>query len=129
MMSKQTVFACLTVLAVAACVGSALALPPFDKEWKGKYLEGNKNEAFVKAVGEAKCNVCHDPASKSKKDHNVYGKVVKKYLTKNDYNKIKGDKAAAVKYILEGLDKAAAEKDGSGKTYGDKIKAGELPSG
>jgi hypothetical protein len=127
-MRKQYVIGWLTALALVALVGSTLALPPFDKEWKGKYVEGNKNEGFVKAAGEAKCNVCHDPATKSKKDHNVYGKVVKKYLTKNDYNKIKGDKEAALKYILDGLDKAAAEKDGNGKTYGDKIKAGELPS-
>lgn len=119
----------MMVLALVALAGPAIALPPFNKEWMGRYVEGNKNEAFVKAVGVAKCNVCHDPNSKSKKDHNTYGKVVKKYLTKADYDKIKTDAAASKKYILEGLDKAEAEKGADGKTYGDKLKEGKLPGG
>ena len=115
------------VLTLVLLAVPAIALPPFNKEWTGKYVDGNKNEAFVKAVGEAKCNVCHDPASKSKKDHNVYGKAVKKYLTKADYNKVKGDEAVARKYILEALEKAEAEKGTDGKTYGEKLKEGKLP--
>jgi hypothetical protein len=122
LVTRSVVALTLVVLAIPA-----IALPPFNKEWTGKYVEGNKNEAFVKAVGEAKCNVCHDPASKSKKDHNVYGKVVKKFLTKADYNKVKGDEAVAKKYILEALLKAEAEKAADGKSYGEKLKEGKLP--
>jgi len=123
---KVTRWVAVTILCL--CVAPAMALPPFNIQWKAKYVEGNKNEAFVKAVGTANCNVCHDPKTKSKKDHNDYGKAVKKFITKAQYDKIKGDMDAAKKYIAEGIDKAAAEKAPDGKTYGDRIKEGKLPS-
>jgi hypothetical protein len=115
----------LGLVAVAWCVSSASALPPFNKEWTGKYVEGNGNAKFVEAVSTAKCNVCHEGTSK--KQHNAYGKVVQKFLSKAKYNEIKDDEAAAKKYILEGLQKAEAEKNGSGKTYGEILKGGSLP--
>lgn len=117
----------LGLAAIAVCASSASALPPFNKEWTSKYVEGNGNVKFVEAVGTAKCNVCHEGTSK--KDHNTYGKVVKKYLTKAKYNAIKEDEAAARKYILEGLQKAEGEKNGGGKSFGEEIKAGHLPGG
>jgi tRNA U54 and U55 pseudouridine synthase Pus10 len=128
-MKKLVVTLCLAALSAAVLVSPALALPPFSKEFTGKYVEGNKNGAFVKAVGEAKCNVCHDAASKSKKDKNEYGKVVGKFLSKADFDKVKTDMEAAKKFIQEGLAKAEAEKTADGKTYGERIKAGTLPSG
>ena len=126
-MKKVCVTVVLGLMAVAFCVQSASALPPFQKEWKAKYTDGNSNAAFVAAVETAKCNVCH--TGTSKKDHNEYGKVVKKFLTKAKYNEIKEDAEAAKKYILESLTKAEAEKGASGKTYGEMLKAGELPGG
>jgi hypothetical protein len=125
-MKKVCICLVLAAGAVAMSVPSASALPPFNKEWMARYVEGNGNAKFVAAVTEVKCNVCH--MGTSKKDHNEYGKVVKKYLTKAKYNEIKEDEAAAKKYILEGLQKSEAEKNGSGKTYGEMLKAGQLPS-
>jgi hypothetical protein len=124
---KKVVCIVLSLLAVALAVQSASALPPFNKEWTGMYVEGNGNPKFVEAVGTAKCNVCH--MGTSKKDRNDYGMAVSKFLTKAKYNEIKDDEAAAKKYILEGLEKAAAEKNGGGKSYGEMIKSGELPGG
>jgi hypothetical protein len=115
----------LGLIAAAVCVQSASALPPFNKEWTAKYVEGNGNAKFVEAVSTAKCNVCHEGTSK--KQHNAYGKVVQKFLTKTKYNEIKEDEAAGKKYILEGLQKAEAEKSPSGKTYGELLKGGTLP--
>lgn len=126
-MKKFVVAFCLAAFSAAVVASPALALPPFSKEFTAKYVEGNKNEAFVKAVGEAKCNVCHDAASKSKKDKNEYGKAVGKFLTKADFEKVKTDMAAAKKFIQEGLAKAEAEKSSGGKSYGELIKAGMLP--
>jgi hypothetical protein len=126
-MKKVCVTVILGFVAVAFCVSSASALPPFQKEWKAKYTEGNSNTAFVEAAEAAKCNVCH--MGTSKKDHNEYGKMVKKYLTKAKYNEIKEDTEAAKKYIAESLLKAEAEKNGAGKTYGEMLKAGEPPFG
>lgn len=122
----KTVRICLIVAVVgyALCVHSASALPPFNKEWMAKYKEGNSNGKFVEAIETAKCNVCHK--GMSKKDHNEYGKVVQKFLKKAKYNEVKDDEAKAKQYILDGLQKAEAEKGPGGKTYGDLLKAGEL---
>lgn len=128
-MKKSVVSFCLVAFAATLLARPALALPPFSAVWKVKYVEGNKDEKFLAAVDSAKCNVCHDAASKSKKDKNEYGKAVGKYLTKAEYDKVKADMEAAKKFIQEGLAKAEAEKNGSGKTYGEMLKAGTLPSG
>lgn len=124
-MKKVCASLMLGLVMIGWSANSASALPPFNKEWTAKYVEGNSNAKFVEAVGTAKCNVCH--AGTSKKEHNEYGKAVKKYLTKAKYTEIKEDEAAGKKYILESLQKAEAEKNGSGKTWGELLKAGTLP--
>jgi hypothetical protein len=126
-MKKVCVMFVLGCVALALSVSPAMALPPFNKEWQATYVEGNSNASFVDAAGTAKCNVCH--MGKSKKDKNEYGKAVGKYLTKDEYNKIKSDADAAKKYIAAGLEKAAGEKSSSGKTFGELIKMGQLPGG
>src|SRR6476620_10948197 len=106
---------CLTLvcsaLLLALGISSASALPPFDKEWKAKYLPDSAPAALKEAAGTAKCNVCHEGASK--KMHNAYGKAVKKYLTKADFDAVKTDPEKSKKYILEGLEKSEAEKSAS----------------
>lgn len=113
------------LLVVALMASQASALPPFNKEFAAKYVEGNSNAAFVEAVGTAKCNACHEGTSK--KNKNAYGKAVAMFLTKAEFEKVKADADAAKKYIDEGLEKAAAEKSASGKTYGELIAEGKLP--
>ena len=120
-MKKVCVCLVLALIGLGFSFQSASALPPFNKEWVGKY-----NTPEKAAYTEAKCNVCH--AGESKKMKNEYGKVVGKFLTKAKYNEIKEDEAAAKKYIAEGLAKAEAEKAASGKSYGEMLKAGELPA-
>ena len=95
-------------------VGTASALPPFDKEWKAKYLPDTAPASLKEAAGTAKCNVCHEGTSK--KMHNAYGKAVKKFLTKADFEAVKADPDKSKKYIDEGLDKAEAEKSAGGKS-------------
>jgi hypothetical protein len=124
-MKKVCVSLVLGLVVIGWGANSASALPPFNMEWKAKYVEGNGNASFVEAVNTAKCNVCHQGTSK--KEHNEYGKAVKKYLTKAKYTEIKEDEAAGKKYILESLQKAEAEKSTSGKTWGEMLKAGTLP--
>ena len=74
------------MVGIGLSMRSASALPPFNKEWMGKYKEGSNNAKFVEAVDTAKCNVCH--AGESKKMKNDYGKAVGKFLTKAKYNEI-----------------------------------------
>ena len=119
---------CVTLLGlflVTLAVGTASALPPFDKEWKAKYLGDSAPAALKEAAGTAKCNVCH--MGTSKKEHNAYGKAVKKFLTKADFEAVKADPEKSKKYIDEGLTKAEAEKSAGGKTYGELIKEGKAP--
>jgi len=123
-MKKVCVCVVVCLIGLAWSMQSASALPPFNKEWVAKYNQGEKNAAF----NEAKCNVCHVP-DENKKMKNEYGKAVGKFLSKKKYTEIKEDEAAAKKYILEGLQKAEAEKGPSGKSYGDLLKAGKLPGG
>jgi hypothetical protein len=125
-MKKVCVCLALIVVAMGWSYQSASALPPFNKEWMAKYKEGSSNAKFVEAIDTAKCNVCHEGMSKKMK--NEYGKAVGKYLTKAKYNEIKENEAEAKKYIVEGLQKAEAEKAASGKSFGDMFKAGELPA-
>ena len=112
-------FGALVVLSFS--VGPVMAIPPFAKEFNNLYVEGNSNEAFVAAVKEAKCNVCH--VGKDKKDRNAYGEELNKLLDK------KAD-AKNVDKIKESLEKVAALKAGdSEETYGELITAGKLPGG
>lgn len=126
-MKKVSVSVLLGLFVIVCSFQPAAALPPINKEWTGKYVEGNGNAKFVEAVGTAKCNVCH--VGTSKKEKNEYGAAVAKFVTKAKYNEIKEDPDAAKKYILEGLQKAEAEKSSAGKSFGEIIKSGELPGG
>src|SRR6266702_2698965 len=112
-MKKVCLCLVLMLVGLGFSMQNASALPPFNKEWMAKYNDGNKNSKYA----EAKCNVCH--AGESKKMKNEYGKAVGKFLTKAKYNEIKADEDVAKKYILEGLQKAEAEKGAAGKSYGE----------
>jgi hypothetical protein len=118
--------ACLVLVLLAA---PAWAIPPFSDAFKKAYVK--PGEPLEAKVMEVKCNVCH--VGKEKKDKNEYGKAVGKFLKKADftgdakkYDDVKGD--AAQKALADGLKSAEAEKSSSGKTYGELIKAGELPA-
>jgi hypothetical protein len=126
-MKKACVCFVIGLVAFGCSFDSASALPPFNKEWMAKYKETSSSAKFVEAVDTAKCNVCHEGTNKKMK--NEYGKVVGKYLSKAKYTEIKEDEDAAKKYILEGFAKAEAEKNGSGKSFGELLKSGELPGG
>jgi hypothetical protein len=102
-------------------------LPPVNKEWVAKYVTGNPDEKFVEAAGTVKCNVCH--AGVSKKQHNEYGQALKKFITREGYNAVKGNPVLAEKYIKLGLEAGEAEKNTAGKSFGEMLKSGQLPGG
>ena len=89
----------------------------------------SKEQLYAKAKAADKCNLCHDAASKSKKDHNEYGKALKNHMPAEEFMKLKGpdDKAALAKKLGEALKATEADKHSSGKTFGEVIKAGKLP--
>jgi hypothetical protein len=126
-MKRVGLLASLGFLLVTAVPDLAVAVIPFSKEWTAKYVDGNANKEFVAAARAAKCNVCHKGLTK--KEHNEYGLALKKHITKKGYEALKDKPADAVKYIQDGLDSAAKEKNAAGKTFGEVIKEGKLPGG
>jgi hypothetical protein len=131
-MKRLMMWVLLPVLAVVV-IGSMTpvhAIPAFEAEYKKTYYkpdgsaEQKKLAAAIDKISETKdgkttsCNVCHI-AGQGKKMKNEYGQAVGKVVTKKD-------KDAADK-IQAGLKTTEGEKSKSGKTFGDLIKAGELP--
>ena len=71
-------------------------------------------------VDKTKCAVCHPTAdNRKKKKRNDYGTAIEKALGEQNVS----DKAK-IKSVLK---KIESEKSDSGKTFGDLIKAGQLP--
>jgi hypothetical protein len=127
-MKRLGFLAAVGLLLVTSAPDLAVAVIPFSKAWTARYVDGNANKEFVAAAGAAKCNVCHKGASK--KEHNEYGLALKKHLKKKEYEALNAaNPAAAAKYIQDGLDAAAKEKNAAGKTFGELIKEGKLPGG
>ena len=116
----------LLALPVLIAVASpALALPPFQVQFKKDYLDSFKDKKFVEEMNKAdqKCLVCHQ--GKQKKNRNEFGKVVSKFLTKKD--------AKDKEKIAAGLKKAFAmhvdPKNDKSETYMDRLLAGKWPGG
>ena len=125
---------CLAVVVAASAISAqpAFAIKPFADAFAEKYgvvepsTDAQKNLAA--AVKEAKCALCHD--AKDKKIRNEYGAALDELLDKADYStkRRKAEPEAVQKELYEALEKVEALKDPSGRTFGEKIKAGELPS-
>ena len=120
-MNRLGILALAGVVALVLNVQSVSALPAFNKQ----FLETYKEASILPAAKEAKCNVCH--YGKSKKLRNDYGQTLKKFVTKEDYKKLKDDKEALKKKIEDAFKACLKEKSTSGKTFGELIKAGKLP--
>jgi hypothetical protein len=126
-MKKFVVTLLVGAFALSVFLGSAQARPAYPNMAKEYYKD---SEAIVaKAQAADKCNLCHDAASKSKKDHNEYGKALKKLMPAEEFMKLKdpADKEKLAKKLGEALKATEAEKHSSGKTFGEVIKAGKLP--
>jgi hypothetical protein len=108
-------------LLVATTPRPAQARPTYLGWWLETYPDVAKKNDVKTAV---KCNVCH--FGTSKKNRNDYGKAItkalapKKNLKKTDENK---------DLFNEALKTAAKQKSATeGKSFGDLLDAGELPS-
>jgi hypothetical protein len=122
------------VVGIFAALGAGMSARPayaikqFFDEFKAVYVKadsGDANEkALATAVEEAKCNVCHKPASK--KERNAYGEALAKLLDKKE-------DAKNVEKIRKSLEEVAAMSSDVAKadapTFGDLIKQGKLPGG
>jgi len=118
---------------------TAFAMSEFKKEFKKKYMDTHKDEAFQKLAKKASCSVCHVKTEK-KTVVNEYGTHLAKLIEGNakkrkddaeEKDGVEGKKAEQEKLIKE-LNKAFEEvakmKSEEGDTFGDRIKNGLLPS-
>ncbi|MCP4174666.1 MAG: hypothetical protein GY758_28275 [Fuerstiella sp.] len=104
------------LFAIVALTGdSASARPKYQQVISKHYPELTAKHG---KSGKLSCAVCHP--SKSKKKRNNYGVAMGKNVGKKNQSDLEIIKAAIVKAEKE---KSATE----GKTFGDLIKAGELP--
>lgn len=119
-------YSCLAVVGVALAAGGltreAFAIKQFADEFKAMYVK--EGTPLAAAVDEAKCNVCHLPASK--KERNAYGHALAERLDKKE-------DAKNVEKIKKALEEVAALSSDPSKpdapTFGKLIEEGKLPGG
>ena len=124
----------LSTAAVLVLAAAAYALPPIPGYVKESLADSADQKEFAKTFGElkTKCDVCHKPmADKKAKGHglNDFGQAMHKHLNDKEFLTLHKDKksAEALKLIKDAWDKAAAEKNADGQSFGELIKAGKLP--
>ena len=138
---KRVTVAALFVVGTGLWVITASALPPLPKYIEEQYAaspEHAKYTAMYKTFEmDHKCDACHKPGvDKKAKGHalNDYGQAVAKNFKHRDFNK--ADKlgkdnaeelAKARKILADALEMSDAEMNADGKTFGELIRAGQLP--
>ena len=133
-----TVRVLLSALLALSFCNSALALPPLPPYVAEHYKSNPEYAKFAATFAglKMKCDTCHKPgADKKAKGHglNDFGKAVhdnfkhKDFLAANMAKDNPAEAAKAKKLVAEALAAAEALKNADGKTYGQLIKAGQLP--
>ena len=100
----------------------AFAIKQFADEFKAMYVK--EGTPLAAAVDEAKCNVCHLPASK--KERNAYGHALAERLDKKEDAK-NVEKIKAALQEVAGLSSDPSKPDAP--TFGKLIEEGKLPGG
>ncbi len=124
---------CLSLICVAIVlsIGSndASARSQYKKAFIAHYkLEDastDAGKALANAFKEAGCKTCH---LKSKKKNNEYGDAMEKLMPKYEKTRWKTETDACMEETFEALLKLEEDKGEHGKSYGELLKAGELPT-
>lgn len=131
--------ACVASAALGTHLPSALALPPFWKEFEAKYVKADsaneKEKAFAVLAANAKtgkCFVCH-AVGQEKKVRNAYGKQMSTLLKKDNFKseRLQAEPDKCKAEIIAALDAVSAMKSGDDKssTFGELIAQAKLPGG
>ena len=140
-MKKVILGMLMGLCATSISATSALALTEFKSEFKKKYIDTHKDEAFKALAKKQSCKVCHvDKKPKKIENLNEYGMQLSKII-EGDANQRKKDarkkggteaanaeKAKLIKEVQKAFDTIAKKKSEAGDTFGDRIKNGLLPS-
>lgn len=108
------------------CMSAAWAVIQFRNEFVTRYVKKDskepKDQAFAQLVEEAKCNVCHEGTDRKKR--NAYGEALDRLLDRSkDARNPEKIQAALAEVESVKVD----PKDPKSPTFGDRIKAGQLP--
>jgi len=128
MRTKWPFLAAAAVVLVSSCWGmnAAWAVIQFRNEFVARYVKKDskepKDQAFAQLVEEAKCNLCH--VGTDRKQRNAYGAALDLLL---DRTKDARDKEKIQAALAEVESAKVDPKDPKSPTFGDRIKAGELP--
>jgi hypothetical protein len=113
----------LALVIAFGAVASAVAFPPFQKQFLIKYADGT-DEAYTKlAKDDAKCLVCHQ--GKKRKNRNSYGEALSELIGKKDQK----DTDKIVAALEEVAKKSSNPDDPDAPTFGELIEEGKLPGG
>lgn len=120
----------LMFVLVAVFATPSFAITEFSKQFKDQVMTSDAPAEFKKAVKKANCYVCHVKGKDKKEVRNEYGQAVMKFLKAEDFPKeyLKSNPEEAKAKILEGFKQANELKSTDSRTFGDKIKANELPA-
>src|SRR5688500_20005593 len=115
-MRKLVVTLLVGAFAWAVSPDSAQARPGYHAILAKYYKDNAAIVSKAKPANLDKCNLCHDAASKSKKDHNEFGKALEKHMPADSFKMVAADKEALAKKLGEALKATEADKHSSGKT-------------
>lgn len=123
---RLIMIAIVSVVVVLIPASAAWAVTQFRAEFIKRYVKresnDSKDKAFAELVDQAGCNICHLSDDRTKR--NPYGQALDKLLDRKTdaRNKEKIQKA------LETVEKQKANPDDpKSQTFGERIKAGQLP--
>jgi hypothetical protein len=130
----------MALLSISIWCAPASAVTPFAKAFDEKYVKNHPVEAFRTAFKKTRCNVCH-VKGEPKTVCNAYGNELAKFIEGNAEERIrtaraekrlKEEEQQLLKELNAAFDEVEKVKtDGANTdspTYGDKIRAGELPT-
>jgi len=128
-MQRNAVTAIVMTTAAILILGSnAWAVKPFHKEFESRYVDYESRDPtkqqFKQRFQIAKCAVCH--TGTSKKERNIYGQAVARYLDKEKHQR----NPQYIQAVLREVEKQKVDPTNpESATFGDYIRQGFLPAG
>jgi len=124
-MRKYCLLSVAAIVLALSFVRPSVAVLQFYNAFLDQYIKPHPDKKFAEMVQkEAKCLICHQ--GKLRKNHNVFGKELKKLLDrKKDAKNTEKILASFKKVLAMHVD----PKDEKSETYADRLKVGKLPGG
>lgn len=134
---KQVALMLGVTFGLTCIAGDAWGLPQFKKAFEEKY-EVKQNPEYKALMRKAGCNACHIKGEQDKSMQNDYGKALNELIEGSAKQRLdaakeisrdeqKAELAKLVDEFKAALDEVDKKTNEAGETYGDRIRAGQLP--